>query len=62
MPIHRHRRERLLLRHHVIERVANLREFRRGEIGLLPDRRETRRQQQRIVLAQRNIECGGQPR
>src|SRR5215831_3660751 len=41
-PIHHERRVRLLLRQHVVERAAHLRELRRGEIAFAPRRREDR--------------------
>src|SRR6185437_15179304 len=45
----------------VVERIADLREGRRAKVGLPPNRRKSSRQQQRVVLAQRHIEGGGQP-
>ena len=51
----------LLLGEDVVDRLAHLGELRRIEIGLAPHRREARRDQQRIVLAQRNVERGREP-
>ena len=61
MPIHRDGGKRLLLGQHVIERLAYLAEFWRGEVGLSPDWGKTGGYQQRIVLAQRDVEGGRQP-
>ena len=59
--VDRHGRKRLLLRQHEIERASHLAQFGSGKVGLPPDRRKARRDQQRIVLAQRHIERGRKP-
>jgi len=54
--VDRDRRIRLLLRHDVVETLADVRQLRRRKIGFSPHRGVTGGHQQRIVLAQRNVE------
>ena len=60
-PVHDERRVRLLLGQHVVQRAVHLGELRRGEITLAPGRRKTGREEERVVLAQREIEHRGEP-
>jgi hypothetical protein len=60
-PVDHERRIRLLLRQHVVERAIHLRELGAGEVALMPHRREAGGEQQRILLAQRDIEHGAKP-
>ena len=56
MPIDGDGREGFLLGQHMVERMTHLGEFGCAEIGLAPYRRKARSEQQRIVLAQGNVE------
>ena len=51
----------LLLRQHVVERFGHVAERRLAERGLAPGRRESRRKQKCILLAQRHIERACKP-
>ena len=55
-----HRRIRLLLLQHAVDRLAHRRELGRAEIALAIDRGEARRQQHGVALAQRHVEGGGE--
>ena len=55
-PVDHEGRIGLLLRQHEVERRIDLRKLRRAEHAFAPHRRETRRKQQRILLAQRHVE------
>jgi hypothetical protein len=55
-PVDHEGRIRLLLRQHVVERAHHLRKLGRGERAFPPHRRETGGQQQRVLLAQRQVE------
>ena len=57
-PVDHEGRIRLLLRQHVVERAADLRQFRIAEIALAPHRRKAGREHQGVLLAQRHIEHG----
>ncbi len=60
MAIDDDRRIGLLLTQDEVERLADLAKLRRGEVGLAPHRGKARGEQQRIVLAQRHVERGGE--
>jgi hypothetical protein len=61
VPVHRHRWIGLLLGQHAIDGVGDLRQLRCVKAALAPGRSKAGRQQQRIVLAQWNIESLRQP-
>jgi hypothetical protein len=60
VPVDHHRRIRLLLRQDVVERPRHLGKVGRGQVTRAPFRREARREQQRIVLAQRQVKRAGE--
>jgi hypothetical protein len=49
-----------LLRQHVVEGPHHLRQLRRREVALAPYRRKSGGEQQRVLLAQRQVEGGGE--
>lgn len=61
MPVHGNGGKRLLLGQDIVDCVADLCQFGRAERRFPPDRRKASREQQRVVLAQGNIERCRQP-
>src|SRR5215469_6176430 len=57
MAVDDHGRKRLLLVQHAVKRLPQPRKLWRRELGFMPYRGKSSRDQQLIVLAQRQVEC-----